>query len=220
MADTGRTVWADGLWADDFWAAGLWATDEAVTVPDVVGETQAAGTATLEGDGFVVAVETAYSSVVAAGLIISQSPIGGSSAAPGSTVTITVSLGDAPVADAQPSGGWPGFDHEWWRWQRRKKELEEAEEEVEEIADEIDRNIGLLLQEQERKDEERKALARLSKLVSALPIETDQTERVQRALELAKQKQSLASYERLEREFKRMNEEDEFAFLLMMIADL
>jgi len=25
MADTGRTVWANGLWADGFWAAGLWA---------------------------------------------------------------------------------------------------------------------------------------------------------------------------------------------------
>lgn len=29
MADTGRTVWADGLWADDFWAAGFWSSSDA-----------------------------------------------------------------------------------------------------------------------------------------------------------------------------------------------
>lgn len=66
-----------------------------VTVPDVVGETQAAGTSTIEAEGLVVAVETAYSSTVPAGTIISQSPVGGSSVAPGSTVTITVSLGES-----------------------------------------------------------------------------------------------------------------------------
>lgn len=65
-----------------------------VTVPDVVGQTQASATTELEGDGFVVAVSTAYSSSVAAGLVISQSPTAGSSASSGSTVTITVSLGE------------------------------------------------------------------------------------------------------------------------------
>lgn len=63
------------------------------TVPDVVGDTQAAGTAEIEAEGFAVAVDTAYSSTVAAGLIISQSPTAGSTALVGSTVTITVSLG-------------------------------------------------------------------------------------------------------------------------------
>ena len=65
----------------------------AVTVPNVVGQSQASGTTTLEGDGFVVAVATAYSSSVAEGLIISQSPAAGAEAGEGSTVTITVSLG-------------------------------------------------------------------------------------------------------------------------------
>src|SRR5688572_26932117 len=66
---------------------------ELVEVPDVVGETQAAGTTTLEGVGFVVSVSTAYSAGVAVGLIISQSPEGGEFAASGSTVAIVVSLG-------------------------------------------------------------------------------------------------------------------------------
>jgi beta-lactam-binding protein with PASTA domain len=67
---------------------------ELVEVPDVVGNAQAAGTSTLEGAGFVVQVATANSSTVAAGDIISQQPLGGSSAPSGSIVVITVSLGE------------------------------------------------------------------------------------------------------------------------------
>jgi hypothetical protein len=65
-----------------------------VEVPDVVGQSQASGTAELEGEGFAVAVREAYSSTVAAGLIIEQSPAAGADAPEGSTVTITVSLGE------------------------------------------------------------------------------------------------------------------------------
>lgn len=72
-----------------------------ITVPDVVGDDQATGTATLEGDGFVVAVVLAFSSIVAAGDIISQDPAAGSDEPLGSTVTITVSLGDAPDATSR-----------------------------------------------------------------------------------------------------------------------
>lgn len=76
-------------------AAGL------VAVPDVVGDAQAAGTAELQAAGFVVAVNTASSSSVPAGFIISQIPAGGAQALSGSTVTITVSIGDVLV----PTGG-------------------------------------------------------------------------------------------------------------------
>lgn len=70
-----------------------------VTVPDVVGETQAQGTTDLQAVGFVVVVSTAYSSVVAAGLIISQNPVGGVDYPLGGSVSIVVSLGDAPASD-------------------------------------------------------------------------------------------------------------------------
>lgn len=66
-------------------------------VPDVVGDSQALGTATLEGAGFVVAVDTAYSDAVAVGDIISQSPAAGVEYIDGGTVTITVSLGPDPI---------------------------------------------------------------------------------------------------------------------------
>jgi hypothetical protein len=87
-------------------SAGLAFQDGAslVEVPDVVGETQAAGTLELETALFDVAVTTAYSPTVAIGLIISQSPAGGEDAPEGATVTITVSLGPEPVR-ATPEGG-------------------------------------------------------------------------------------------------------------------
>lgn len=87
--------WAPGAWATGSWAGTAWAdAGSLVPVPDVVGQTKAAGIATLTGDGFTVAQREEYSSTVAAGLIISQAPVGGSEAFAGSTVTITVSLGE------------------------------------------------------------------------------------------------------------------------------
>src|SRR5439155_21941474 len=68
-----------------------------VAVPNVVGQTQAAATASLTGAGFTVSVTTAASTTVAAGTVISQTPTGGTLAAGGSAVAIVVSLGTAPT---------------------------------------------------------------------------------------------------------------------------
>lgn len=109
--------WATGAWATGAWAGTAWADQNPpIEVPDVVGETQAAGTATLEGDGFVVSVETAYSPTIDAGLIISQSPTGGSFAAPGSTITITVSLGAAPLFDGGGAASFLSYGWPWKTW--------------------------------------------------------------------------------------------------------
>lgn len=91
--------WATGAWAEGAWAGTAWAVQSApVEVPNVVGETQASATSTLEGDGFVVSVLEAYSDSVALGLVISQEPEGGEQANSGSTVVITVSLGVQPAS--------------------------------------------------------------------------------------------------------------------------
>jgi beta-lactam-binding protein with PASTA domain len=69
-----------------------------VTVPGVTGQTQAAAQAAITGAGLAVgAVSSANSATVAAGLVISQNPIGGTSVAPGSAVALVVSLGPALV---------------------------------------------------------------------------------------------------------------------------
>jgi hypothetical protein len=75
-----------------------------VEVPDVVGQTQASGTAELEGVAFVVSVQNAYSGSVAAGDIISQSPTAGTQRPEGSVVFIVVSLGPEPISENKGAG--------------------------------------------------------------------------------------------------------------------
>jgi beta-lactam-binding protein with PASTA domain len=72
-----------------------------VTVEDVTGQSEAAAKTNLTKQGFSVATTTRTSSTVTAGNVISQSPSGGSQAAPGSTITITVAT--APTTVAVPS---------------------------------------------------------------------------------------------------------------------
>ncbi|ERI06339.1 Stk1 family PASTA domain-containing Ser/Thr kinase [Atopobium sp. oral taxon 810] len=66
-----------------------------IDVPSVVGFTQEEAQSALSDVGFEVSVETASSSNVEKGTVISQSPGGGRSASVGSTITITVSTGPA-----------------------------------------------------------------------------------------------------------------------------
>lgn len=82
------------------WAGAWGQLAPLVEVPDVLGETEADGTTALEAEGFVVQVVSEYSDSVAVGLIMAQSPSGGSDAPEGSTVVITVSLGESTAADS------------------------------------------------------------------------------------------------------------------------
>lgn len=66
------------------------------------GLTQADATAQLRHAGFEVAVVEKHSAHVARGRVISVSPAGGRRADPGSTVTLTVSLGPEPEPDPTP----------------------------------------------------------------------------------------------------------------------
>jgi pimeloyl-ACP methyl ester carboxylesterase len=65
-----------------------------VSVPNVVGLTQAAATTSITGVGLVVgALTTASSGTVASGSVISESPVAGTAAAAGSAVNLVVSIG-------------------------------------------------------------------------------------------------------------------------------
>ena len=71
----------------------------AITVPNVVGQSQAAATAAITGANLVVgSVTTQHSAVVPAGNVISQSPAAGTLVASGAAVSLFVSLGPAPMA--------------------------------------------------------------------------------------------------------------------------
>ncbi len=67
-----------------------------VAVPRVAGQTLAKATAALRAEGFEVEVERDYHDTVPEGSVISQAPAGGR-APQGSTVTVVVSRGHAPV---------------------------------------------------------------------------------------------------------------------------
>lgn len=71
--------------------------EETVSVPNVVGQTSNSAQSTLKNKGFAVTVNKVYSDTVAEGIVISQTPSGGSSQVKGSTVILTVSLGKDTV---------------------------------------------------------------------------------------------------------------------------
>jgi hypothetical protein len=68
-----------------------------VTVPNVVGLAQTAAQTALTNVGLTSTVTFQPSTTVGAGLVISQSPTGGASAAAGSAVALVVSQGTAPT---------------------------------------------------------------------------------------------------------------------------
>jgi eukaryotic-like serine/threonine-protein kinase len=67
-----------------------------VTVPNVIGQQETSAQNELQQKGFQVSVKSAPNSTQPSGTVVSQNPNGGT-AAPGSTVTITVSGGAVPV---------------------------------------------------------------------------------------------------------------------------
>src|SRR5262249_11077676 len=75
-----------------------------VTVPNVVGLTQAAATTSLTGAGLTVgAVTFSPSTTVLAGSVISQTPTGASSAAAGSALALALWTGRAPTIETYES---------------------------------------------------------------------------------------------------------------------
>ena len=69
-----------------------------VAVPNVVGETQAAASSAIKGAGLAVGnITTASSSTVAAGNVISETPVPGTQVATASAVNLAISTGAAAV---------------------------------------------------------------------------------------------------------------------------
>lgn len=127
-----------------------------------------------------------------------------------------------PVVIAPSGGFFYDLDGYGAKRRRARQEREQAVEDAQSIQDELDRSIALLLHEQEAKDAERTELLRLRKLAADYaPIAHTQidNERVLKALDAAREAHSLAAFEALSREIERMNDEEDFAVLLMLSAD-
>lgn len=195
---------------------------DVVAVPDVVGETQAQGTIDLEAVGFVVAVVTAYSSVVAAGIIISQDPVAGSTPGTGATVTITVSLGDQPVTAQVSTGGFlSAFDVAAIRRERRLEAARRRKRDEEELAEEaVEQSIAKLLYEQEQKDQERADLSRIQDLADSLMNQkTDLPRPILASVIKAHEERTVNALAQLERLIYQQAEEEEMAILMFFLND-
>jgi beta-lactam-binding protein with PASTA domain len=79
------------------------AAPEKVDVPKVVDQTQTAAVSAIEKAGLKANSIAVYSSSTKAGVIVGQSPAGGSKASPGSTVDILVSQGSIPSFKTVPN---------------------------------------------------------------------------------------------------------------------
>jgi beta-lactam-binding protein with PASTA domain len=77
---------------------------EGISVPDVTGKSQSAAESTLKGLGFNVGISTVYSDTAATGVVISQTPGAGGTAAKGAAVSLTVSKGAEGVAVPNVTG--------------------------------------------------------------------------------------------------------------------
>jgi len=74
-------------------------TAQQAVVPSVVGMGEASARSSISGAGLNPAVSYAYSNSVAKGIVISQSPLGGTTVNAGSSVSISVSQGSAPQSN-------------------------------------------------------------------------------------------------------------------------
>lgn len=190
--------------------------------------TKTLGTLTLSSPGSVaitgVATRT-LGAVTVAGAGLVGGPVTGSlSSTLGSLTLVATGIDPNAVTTSTNAGGW-GFYNQWelerTRRKKRKKELEELEAERERIEDAQTREIARFLQEQEAKDTRREELQRLSRLVAsyqAAKASSDVSDRVQKAITKAAERQTTWALLALERELKRQNEEEEFILEALRIA--
>ena len=72
-------------------------SENAVDIPNVVGQSETDASAALTAKGFQVAKTTSYSSSVAEGYVISQTPNGDTQGKEGDTITLEISLGSEKI---------------------------------------------------------------------------------------------------------------------------
>ena len=128
--------------------------------------------------------------------------------------------GAAQLAESLATGGWPRFfQREQEAFRKRRRRIEELQEAEKALQNQIDREIAALLHRQEIENHDKKELKRLTKMVDAYASDLTamNSERVNDALRLAKQRQTIAAFEALAREVERAEEQE---FLALIIAAL
>jgi len=119
----------------------------------------------------------------------------------------------------QPTGGWAAYNHYDLALQARERRRRAArlEEEAEEIQDSLDRQIAVILHQQEELDASREERQRLREL-AALHGELEAiSRRVAEAAARVEQKATESALEALGRELERAREEEDVAALLVLL---
>lgn len=142
--------------------------------------------------------------------------------------TLTASGGDSTAAEQPTGGGAPFYGHFYLAYERqlrRRREEErkrlEALAEVEEIEEATAREIAQLLHKQEALDAERRELERLENLVREyrrVP-QVDLPSRTQKAFVRAAVQRNISALQALDREMRRMLEEEEIAVLMLLLNE-
>lgn len=128
----------------------------------------------------------------------------------------------------QLSGGWERRRYFYTAYERELKrridednERRQRLEESEAIEEPISREIALLLRQQEAIDAERAELERLKRLVAQYGRDSmgDLSPRVVSAYTRALAQQNFSALQALDRELRRMMEEEEMAILMVLAMD-
>ena len=120
------------------------------------------------------------------------------------------------------TGGWEPFfrlEQEAIRRRARLEEEERRKEAERELLDEIDAEIARRLHRDMAAQEELEDLARLREIVRQYPAMDGANERVQRAFLAAREAQTFSRLQALQREFMRMQEEEEIAILMILLNE-
>jgi hypothetical protein len=168
---------------------------------------------TLVFDGMSLEVRVTSS---ASGLTTTTATLAFSSGAVGSFSVTTIAQ-PAVDSDADSAGWYAVMERQRRRKQRQKREHEEAELA---LKNAIDREIAQLLHKQEQEEDHKKELERIKALVNEYAdtaAVATKSDRVLKAINEAKMKQTLASMERLQKEWFRMMEEEEFAVFMALV---
>lgn len=122
-------------------------------------------------------------------------------------------------------GFWEAFERVGRRRKRRLEELEEQEQELQQIKDETDREIALLLKEQERQETEEQERSRLAELARRYTTERSKDlfgDRIAKAMARAAVQGNFSAIEAFLREVQKAQEEELFlinATIIMLEED-
>lgn len=126
----------------------------------------------------------------------------------------------APVVETFSGGFLYHYELEQARRRKRKREREQLEEEARQLQDKLDREIALLLHQQQEADERQEELNRLQRLVRGYSnAQLQLSDRAKIAYVRALTQANFSAMEALDRELQRQLAEEEITALMILLNE-